>query len=95
MILIVSILQLIYNLANFTKSPKSQNLFQYREARLSLLANLLHLSFCYFMALRWISGTPFSTQEKIIFAVIHILISLLRFSNCPLKQSSSSSESTT
>ena len=72
-------LQLIYNSVNFTKSPKSVDLFQHREAKLSLFVNFLHVCFLYFMTTKWVNQEIFSSQEKVIFTIILLTFSILKF----------------
>ena len=45
---------------------------------MSLLTNTLHISFLYFIVIRWTNQTPFSQSEKIIFTFLHLCLSLLK-----------------
>ena len=58
----ITLLQILYNCSNFTKAPKSKNMFEHKEARWSILANFLQLCFLYFMVVKWVEQAAFFQQ---------------------------------
>lgn len=79
-IIIVTSVQLIFNLVNFSKAPKGNNLFQCRENRFSLTAHILLLVLCFYLVSRWTNRSPFSQQELIVCSILHLLLSVIKFS---------------
>jgi hypothetical protein len=80
------ILQVLYNSVKFTKSPKSTDLFQRREARISIVVNMAHIIFINFVITRWAQGLAYSFSEKIAFSVLQLVFSVAKFSKNRLMQ---------
>jgi hypothetical protein len=72
--------QVLYNSIKFTKSPKSCDLFQRREARISIVVNFLHILFITYVISRWAKGFAYTPSEKIVFGIMQLAFSILKFS---------------
>ena len=77
--IVVTLGQFLYNATNFTKSAKCVDLFQHREAKLTLIANVLHVCFLYLILMKWVERVSLSIQEQVIFTLIHLLLSAMKF----------------
>lgn len=55
-IIALSFIHIFYNLFNFTKEPRSKNLFKKREARIVSLSNIIILFLIIYISIRYFSG---------------------------------------
>ena len=84
--IVITLGQLLYNATNFTKSAKCVDLFQHREAKLTLVTNILHVCFLYLILMKWVERVSLSKEEQVIFTLIHLLLSAMKFQEQGLEQ---------
>lgn len=79
-IISISLVQIFYNLFNFTKEPRSNNLFQVREAHVVTLCNILGLVLAYYLAYSFFANGAFPNSEVIVISLVQFLASLIKMS---------------
>lgn len=52
-VICISLLLILFNIFNFSKSPKAISFFQCREAKVVMASYILELFFCYYLSFRW------------------------------------------
>lgn len=80
-IVAISLIQIFYNLFNFTKEPRSSNFFKKREAPVISLCNIFTLFFCYYLSISFFSQHAISKEKAIVYSFIQFLLSLATISN--------------
>lgn len=79
-IISISVVQIFYNLFNFTKEPKSNNLFQVREAQIVTFCNIVQLMLTYYLAYNFFINGHFQKSEVIVIGLVQFGVSLIKIS---------------
>jgi len=64
LIIVVTLLQLIYNVVNFTKSPKSVDIFQHRGSPFGLASYILITCLFFYVIVKMTGGQLLTSAEK-------------------------------
>ena len=65
---------------NFTKEPRSNNLFQVREAQIVTVCNITGLVLTYYLAYRFFANGPFPNGEVIVISLVQFIAALIKIS---------------
>jgi hypothetical protein len=79
-IIAISLIQIFYNLFNFTKEPRSDNLFKKRESQVVTFCNIAMLFLSYYLAVTFFRNEVFPKGEALIFSFLQFAASMLKIS---------------
>lgn len=79
-IISISLIQIFYNLFNFSKEPRSNNLLQVREAQIVTLCNIVGLVLTLYLAFGFFANGPFPNSEVIVISLLQFIAALMKIS---------------